>query len=269
MIYFYVWIKCFQNVQLRCVVVPVELSEVAMLVAEHAAVAVHAVLRMVKGPTVLWLELFVIRTHSGSSELLLAMGEATLWLVAALCCLDPIFAEFCLILAISVELLCIRRHLVLHGVAEEVGVVAIDFLLIVVSVELRSRVGPDWDVVVGFRNESVALWDESWSERVCAWAKSWDTQIERTRFGSDRTQESGYLRLRKVWLKSCGAEGLAAEWNIGWILSRKCRLEIRIIGLNRDFSFLIWVLAPFLELEGSFFDGVRRIPGVGRKLWDS
>lgn len=84
---------------------PVELSEVTMLMSEHASVAVHTLLRVVEGPAVLGLKLFVVRAHRSTSELLLTMGEATLCFVATFCCLNPVLAEFRLILSISVVFL--------------------------------------------------------------------------------------------------------------------------------------------------------------------
>ena len=51
-----------KSVKLRSVVVPVELLVRAVLVSEHAASAIHALLRVVERPAVLALELFVVTT---------------------------------------------------------------------------------------------------------------------------------------------------------------------------------------------------------------
>lgn len=82
----------------------VELSIAAVLVAEHAARPVHALLRVVEGPAVLGLELLVVLADRIVGELVLAVSEATLALVAALGSLNPVLAEFSLVLAVCVVL---------------------------------------------------------------------------------------------------------------------------------------------------------------------
>lgn len=87
---------------------PVELGDVAVLVSEHATSTIHALLSVVEGSAVLGLELLIIAASGSLSELLLSVGEAAFILIPALCCLDPVLAEFSLVLAICVAL----EHLV-------------------------------------------------------------------------------------------------------------------------------------------------------------
>lgn len=89
---------------MRRIEVPVELLEAAVLVPEHASSAVHALLRLVESATVLALKLFIVAVDCSHSELFLAMSEATLVLVAALCSLDPVLAQLCLVLSVLIEL---------------------------------------------------------------------------------------------------------------------------------------------------------------------
>lgn len=81
-----------KSIELRGVVVPVELLNAAMLVSEHAAGSVHALLGVVEGPAVLALELLVVASACGRSQLLLAMCKSTLVFVAAFISLNPVFA---------------------------------------------------------------------------------------------------------------------------------------------------------------------------------
>ena len=103
--------KGLQNVDLWSVVVSVQLLDVAMLVPEHAAGAVHARPRVVEGPAVLALELIVVDAAGSLCELLLPMGETTFALISALGCLNPILAKLSLILAISIVLDHLRLRL--------------------------------------------------------------------------------------------------------------------------------------------------------------
>ena len=114
-----------ENVQVGRVVVPVELLVVAMLVSEHAAAAVHALLRVVEGPTIFGLELLVILAHGSIGELLLAVGKAALGLVAALCCLNPVLAEFGLVFAVCVVFLELGHHLAAHRETVRLDVVSV------------------------------------------------------------------------------------------------------------------------------------------------
>ena len=88
-----------------------QLLEVAMLVAEHAASAVHALSRVVERPAVLALELVVVNASSGLCELLLTVGKSALVLISALGSLNPILAKFSFVLAVGVNLDHLRRHL--------------------------------------------------------------------------------------------------------------------------------------------------------------
>lgn len=83
---------------------PVQLLDVTMLMAEHAAGAIHALFRVVEGPAVLALELVIVNASGCLCEFLLSVGKTTLAFISALGSLDPVFAKFSLVLAISVEL---------------------------------------------------------------------------------------------------------------------------------------------------------------------
>lgn len=91
------------NEKLRRVVVPVQLPEVAMLVAEHAPLAVHALLGLVEGPAVLALELLLVGSARELLKLLLAVGEPALLLKAAVGGLKPVAADLGLVLAVLVD----------------------------------------------------------------------------------------------------------------------------------------------------------------------
>ena len=79
--------------QLGLVEVSVELVEAVVLVSEHAALAVHAVLLRVECPAVLGLEHVAITFDGLICELVLAMGEEARVLVAALGSLNPVSAK--------------------------------------------------------------------------------------------------------------------------------------------------------------------------------
>jgi hypothetical protein len=106
-----------------------------MLVSEHAAAAVHALLRVVEGPTILGLELLVVLAHGSVSKLLLAVGEAALNLVAALCCLNPVLTEFGLVFTVCVVFLELGHHLAVHRVAVGLDVVTVEATLARLTVE--------------------------------------------------------------------------------------------------------------------------------------
>ena len=99
---------------------PVQLLNVAMLVTEHAAGAVHALLRVVEGPAVLALELIVVDASGSHGQFFLSMGKTTLALISALSSLNPVFAELCLVFTIGI----ILDHFLLHWEAL-LGVVAL------------------------------------------------------------------------------------------------------------------------------------------------
>ena len=89
----------------------VQLLVVAMLVAEHAASAIHALLRVVERPAVLALELVVVDAASRLGELLLSVGESALALIPALGSLNPVLAKLGFILAVGVKLDHLGRRL--------------------------------------------------------------------------------------------------------------------------------------------------------------
>lgn len=108
-----------------------QLLNIAMLVTEHAARAVHALLGVVEGPAVLALELVVIDASGSLGEFLLSMCEATLALISALGSLDPVFAQLGLVFTICIDqdyrtltrvvLLRVVAFCVLVGVVSLVG----------------------------------------------------------------------------------------------------------------------------------------------------
>ena len=98
---------------LGLVEVSVELVEAVVLVSEHAALAVHAVLLGVECPAVFGLEHVAITRNGLIGELVLAMGEEARVLVAALGSLDPVSAKSGLEVAAGAGLG--DNHLHVHG----------------------------------------------------------------------------------------------------------------------------------------------------------
>lgn len=96
--------QSLQNVDLWRIVVSVQLLVVAMLVPEHAASAVHALLRVIERPAVLALELVVVDAASSLCKFLLPVGKSAFALIPTLGSLNPIFAKFSFILAIGIGL---------------------------------------------------------------------------------------------------------------------------------------------------------------------
>ena len=102
-----------KSVKLRSVVVPVELLVRAVLVSEHAASAIHALLRVVERPAVLALELFVVTTPGSHCQLILAVGKAAsllLLTVFALKALKPEAAKLSLDLLLPAVLEALVAH---------------------------------------------------------------------------------------------------------------------------------------------------------------
>ena len=87
----------------------------AMLVSKHASAAIHALLGLVEGSAVFRLELLVIAGDGSHCELLLAVSETALGLIAAFGSLNPVLAELSLVLAIWVNLDILLGLLRLHG----------------------------------------------------------------------------------------------------------------------------------------------------------
>lgn len=116
----------------------VELPVIAMLVAEHAAGAVHALLRVIEGPAVLRLELLVVLADGIVGELFLAMSESALGLVATLGSLNPVLAEFSFVLAVSVVLNELWGG---HLVSRLLHVAPLVFVDATLGVELRRGLG--------------------------------------------------------------------------------------------------------------------------------
>ena len=104
-------------VELRRVVVSVQLFERAMLVTEHAALAIHALLTVVEGPAVLGLEESIVAADSRLRQFFLSVSKTAFIFVPALSCLDPVLAKLSFVLAIRVA-----RHWhhlsVLHAIGE-------------------------------------------------------------------------------------------------------------------------------------------------------
>lgn len=88
-----------------------QLLVIAMFVAEHAPSAVHALLRVVERPAVLALELVVVDAACSLCELLLTVGKSAFVFISALGSLNPILTKFSFVLAISINLDHLRRHL--------------------------------------------------------------------------------------------------------------------------------------------------------------
>lgn len=93
-----------QNIYLWRVVVSVQLLVVAMLMSEHAASAVHALLRVVERPAVLALELVVVYAACSLGKFLLTVGKSAFVLIPTLGSLNPVLAKLSFILAISIQL---------------------------------------------------------------------------------------------------------------------------------------------------------------------
>jgi hypothetical protein len=94
--------------------VSMELFEVAVLVAEHAANAKGTLLRVVEGPTILGLEAVTVALDRSACELLLAVSKITLFPIVAFGSLEPKFAEFGLVFPICIGS---RVHWTTHEVA--------------------------------------------------------------------------------------------------------------------------------------------------------
>ena len=99
-----------------------QLFNVTMFVSEHAAGAVHALLRVVESPAVLRLKLLVVALSGCLGELVLSMGESALILIPTLGCFDPVLAKLSLVFAISIAFL-------LRLIALGVGLVSIGTLI--------------------------------------------------------------------------------------------------------------------------------------------
>jgi len=185
------------------VVVPVELLEAAMLVSEHAVATVHALLRVVEGPAILGFELLVVLAHGCVSELLLAVSEAALGLVAALCCLNPVLAEFGLVLTVCVVFLELRHHLAVHSETVGLDMVPVEATLAgltVVGLGLAvSYVGLHLVDLESGTRESGTLGHEGWHGELGIWAEGRDSDVERVcRGGGHGAQEGGNVGLRRV-----------------------------------------------------------------------
>ena len=96
-----------------------------MLVSEHAASAIHALLGVVEGPAVLALELVVVDAAGGLGELLLSVGKSALALIPTLGSLNPVLAKLGFILAIGVELHDLGRCLEALTWVESLGLASV------------------------------------------------------------------------------------------------------------------------------------------------
>ena len=184
-----------ENVQVGRVVVPVELPVVAMLVSEHTAATVHALLCVVEGPAVLGLELLVVLAHGSVGELLLAVSKAALGLVAAHSCLNPVLAEFGLVFAVCVVFLELRHHLAAHGEAVGLDVVPVEATLAGLTVV---GLGLGWSNV-GLHLvdlESGTLGHKDGHGELGVWAEGGYSDVERIHCGGHGAQEGGNVGLR-------------------------------------------------------------------------
>ena len=84
----------------------VQLLHGAMLVAVNATDTIHACLGQVEGPTVLALVLGDVDSEGSLCQLLLPVGETTIFFIPAVTCLYPVFAHLSLVLAISISTIC-------------------------------------------------------------------------------------------------------------------------------------------------------------------
>ena len=124
--------KGFQDENLGCVVVPVQLLHAAVLVAVNAANSVHAVLGEVERPAVFALVLVYVNSEGCLSELMLAVGEATLLFVSTVTGLNPVFAHLVLVFSIGVSFSffrCRRRGCWLAWVERGACLVRVETLL--------------------------------------------------------------------------------------------------------------------------------------------
>ena len=134
----------------------------AMLVSEHASAAIHALLGLVEGSAVFGLELLVIAGNGSHCELLLAVSETALGLIAAFGSLNPVLAELSLVLAIWVNLDILLGLLRLHG-GHTIPVLLLGRVWVhVVAVErlrlLGSKEGGVW---AGLSRSELGRWLES------------------------------------------------------------------------------------------------------------
>ena len=90
------------DVELRSVVVPVELGEVPVLMPEHATGSIHTVLLAVEGPAIIRLEPGSVTQDCGFRQFILTVSISALGVEAAFRRLDPVAAQLSLVLAIGV-----------------------------------------------------------------------------------------------------------------------------------------------------------------------
>ena len=89
-------------VNLGRVVVSMQLLERAMLMSEHATLAVHALLAVIESPTVLRLEEGIVGLDGRLSQLFLPVSKTAIVFVAAFRSLNPVLAKLGFPLAVSV-----------------------------------------------------------------------------------------------------------------------------------------------------------------------
>ena len=82
----------------------VQLLERAMLMAEHAALAIHALLGVVEGPAVFGLEESIVAADSRLRQFFLSVSKTAFIFVPALSCFNPVLAKLGFVLAIWVAL---------------------------------------------------------------------------------------------------------------------------------------------------------------------
>ena len=133
-----------QNIHLWRVVVSVQLLVVAMLVAEHATSAIHALLGVVEGPAVFALELVVVDAAGSLGELLLSVGESALALIPTLGSLNPVLAKLGFILAIGVKLHDLGRCLEALTWVESLGLTSVGISNCLVCVEGGLLAEAEW-----------------------------------------------------------------------------------------------------------------------------
>ena len=95
-------VERFQSVQLRRVVVSMELVVVAMLVSKHAFSAISTHFAPIERAAVIWLERVTIALYSSLGKLVLSVSEPTLAFKTASSRLYPVSAKLSLVVTIPV-----------------------------------------------------------------------------------------------------------------------------------------------------------------------
>ena len=173
-------------VNLGRVVVSMQLLERAMLMSEHAALAVHALLAVIESPTVLRLEEGIVSLDGLLSELFLPVGKTAIVFVATFGSLNPVLAKLGFPLAVRVAWHWVHLE-VLHAMRAllEAGVLVRGATRLIKEAH------------------RLLLWRESWRERRTSRLES----AGRRNKGRSRCLDAGheFAESRLEWV-SLGAE---------------------------------------------------------------